>query len=103
MAIKDADVVILGTRNASQYPYQREFGLRLADITNKLIVIATCDPYDFLDEVDKIKNYITVYEPTIPAFKAAVDIMFGASHAAGKYLSCTKSMLLNILFFSDLF
>jgi beta-N-acetylhexosaminidase len=47
-----------------------------------LVIIATCDPYDFLDEND-IKNYITIYEPTIPAFKSAVDVIFGVTKATG--------------------
>jgi len=51
---------------------------------NKLIVIATCDPYDFLEEVDIVKNYITIYEPTVPAFKSAIDVIFGTTQAVGK-------------------
>jgi beta-N-acetylhexosaminidase len=46
-------------------------------------VIATCDPYDFLEEKAEIKNYITIYEPTIPAFKSAVDVIFGVTTAVG--------------------
>lgn len=84
-SIEDADIVIFATRNASLSTYQKQFGLSLGKkLGGKLIVIATCDPYDFLEEVDEIKNYITIYEPTIPAFKSAVDVLFGNKQAVGK-------------------
>lgn len=84
-SIEAADAVIFATRNASLSSYQKEKGLSLGrKLGNKLIVIATCDPYDFLEEVGEIKNYITIYEPTIPAFKSAVDVLFGVTQAAGK-------------------
>jgi beta-N-acetylhexosaminidase len=76
--------VILATRNASLSPFQKDFGLCLGrKLGKRLIVIATCDPYDFLEEIEEIKNYITIYEPTIPAFKSAVDVMFGLITAVG--------------------
>lgn len=81
--IEQASVVILATRSAELRPYQKEFGLSLAtNIGSKLVVIATCEPYDFLEDVE-IKNYVTIYEPTIPAFKAAVDVIFGITKATG--------------------
>ena len=84
-AIAEADTVIFATRNASLSPHQKDFGLSLGKMLGKkLIIIATCDPYDFLEEKDEIKNYITIYEPTIPAFKSAVDVMFGVTKALGK-------------------
>lgn len=82
--IADSDTIIFATRNASLSSYQKDFGLSLGKkYGKKLIVVATCDPYDFLEEKDEIKNYITIYEPTIPAFKAAVDIIFGLAEAHG--------------------
>lgn len=76
--------MIYATRNASLSPYQKDFGISLGKKFGKnLIVIATCDPYDFLEEKGEIKNYITIYEPTIPAFKSAVDVIFGATKAVG--------------------
>lgn len=81
--IATADIIIFATRNASLSPYQKDFGLSLAKTYGKkLIVIATCDPYDFLEE-EEIKNYITIYEPTLPAFKAAIDVVFGVTNAQG--------------------
>jgi beta-N-acetylhexosaminidase len=83
-SIEEADVIIFATRNASLSPYQKDFGLSLGKkFGRKLVVVATCDPYDFLEEVDEIKNYITIYEPTIPAFKSAADIIFGTSQPLG--------------------
>jgi beta-N-acetylhexosaminidase len=83
-AITEADKIILATRNANLSPYQKDFGLSLGKKHGtKLIVIATCDPYDFLEEEAEIKNYITIYEPTIPAFKSAVDVIFGVIKATG--------------------
>ncbi|KAH6684545.1 putative beta-N-acetylglucosaminidase [Halenospora varia] len=74
-----ASLVIFATRNASLSAYQKEFGLDLGKkFGTRLIVIATCDPYDFL-EVKEIRNYITIYEPTIPAFQSAVNVLFGVN------------------------
>ena len=82
--IAASEVIIFATRNASLEPYQKAFGRSLGEkYGKKLIVVATCDPHDFLEEKAEIKNYITIYEPTIPAFKAAVDIIFGAAKAKG--------------------
>jgi beta-N-acetylhexosaminidase len=82
--IADSDIIIFATRNASFSAYQKDFGLSLGKkYGKKLIVVATCDPYDFLEEKVEIKNYITIYEPTIPAFQTAVDIIFGVAKAHG--------------------
>ncbi|KAK2628709.1 hypothetical protein QTJ16_001812 [Diplocarpon rosae] len=82
--VDEAEVVILATRNASFSPYQKNYGLTLGKkFGTRLIVIATCDPYDFLQDTEEIKNYITIYEPTIPAFKSAVDIIFGRTRGLG--------------------
>jgi len=82
--IASADTVILVTRDASLRPYQKTLGLSLgAKLGEKLIVIATCDPYDFIDEKDTVKNYMTIYDPPTPAFEAAVDVLFGTSKANG--------------------
>lgn len=82
--VAESDVIIFATRNASLSPYQKDFGLSLGKkFGNKLIVVSTCDPYDFLEEQGEIKNYITIYEPTIPAFKSAVDIVFGVTKPLG--------------------
>ncbi|TVY40999.1 Beta-hexosaminidase [Lachnellula occidentalis] len=80
----DADIVILATRNAWLTPAQKSLGLALGKkFGKKLIVIATCEPYDFLDEVEEIQNYIAIYEPTIPAFQSAVNVMFGITKPCG--------------------
>jgi beta-N-acetylhexosaminidase len=83
--IEEAEVVIFATRNASLSKYQKDVGLSLGKkLGKKLVVIATCDPYDFLGEVEEVKNYITIYEPTISAFKSAVDVIFGNTQGQGK-------------------
>lgn len=82
--IDQADAVIYCTRNASLSQYQRDLGLSLGKkLGNKFISIATCDPYDFLDDVNEVQNYITTYEPTPESFQAALDIIFGAIPASG--------------------
>lgn len=82
--IADSNFIIFATRKVSLSPYQQEFGLSLGKkFGNKLMVVSTCNPYDFLEEKAEIKNYITIYDPTIPAFKAAVDIIFGVAKAWG--------------------
>lgn len=83
--VDTADTVILCTRNGSLSPYQKRMGLELGKrLGEKLIVIATCDPYDFLEDEVEVKNYITIYEPTVAAFKAAVDIIFGDKLPLGR-------------------
>lgn len=82
--IKEADTVIFASRNASSHPHQRNFGIELGkQLGDRLIVVATCDPYDFLNDGERIKNYVTIYEPTIPAFSSAVDIIFGKAKPLG--------------------
>ncbi|TVY27097.1 Beta-hexosaminidase [Lachnellula hyalina] len=82
--LDDADIAILATRNAWLTPAQKSLGLALGKkFGKKLIVIATCEPYDFLDEVEEIQNYIAIYEPTIPAFQSAVNVIFGITTPYG--------------------
>ena len=89
--IADADTIILATRNASLSSYQKELGTKLGKrYGKKLVAIATCDPYDFLEQKE-IKNYIAIYEPTISAFKAAIDVVFGKTKALGKLPVCSQS------------
>ncbi|EOD52867.1 putative gnat family protein [Neofusicoccum parvum UCRNP2] len=61
---------------------RRTMALELASKVPNLVVVATCDPYDFLED-DVIKTYLTIYEPTSSAFKAAADVLFGATAAQG--------------------
>lgn len=81
--IEQADTVILATHNALQSKYQRETGVELAKrCGSKLVAVAACAPYDFLD-VPEVKTYLAMYEPTVEAFKAVADILYGASEARG--------------------
>ncbi|OJD36812.1 uncharacterized protein BKCO1_9000163 [Diplodia corticola] len=81
-AARAADAVILATRNARLAPYQNDMALKLAEAVDKLIVVATCDPYDFLS-TETIKNYLTIYEPTSAAFTAAAHVLFGITTGQG--------------------
>ncbi|KAH8694932.1 putative beta-N-acetylglucosaminidase [Talaromyces proteolyticus] len=80
--VKEADVVVLATRNAREAEEQLNLGFELAKRKDNLIVIATCNPYDFLDDID-IKTYLATYEPTVEAFSAAVEVIFGQASAKG--------------------
>ena len=83
--IEKADTVILATQNANLSPYRKEMGLRLGKkLGDKLVVIATCDPYDFLEDEVEVKNYIAIYEPSVEAFEAASKTLFGKIKATGK-------------------
>jgi beta-N-acetylhexosaminidase len=65
--INTAYTVILATNNALINTHQRDFGKALGrKLGGKLIVIATCEPYDFLEDSRDIQNYIAIYEPTVP-------------------------------------
>ncbi|KHN97369.1 Glycoside hydrolase, family 3 [Metarhizium album ARSEF 1941] len=91
--VEDAQVVILATRNARESQYQRDLGLRIAKrrAGKTLIGVATCSPYDFLDDEAEVKNFIAVYEPTPEAFASAADILYGEAAARGKLpISCLK-------------
>ncbi|KAK7552355.1 putative beta-N-acetylglucosaminidase [Phyllosticta citricarpa] len=79
------DTVILATRNARFSPYQRNMAKSLQSAAPSLVVIATCDPYDFLGtDGEFIENYVAIYEPTAAAFKGAADVLFGVCDAAGR-------------------
>lgn len=80
--IDDAEVVILATCNARELSYQKNLGSELAQKKEKLIVVATCNPYDFLED-PAVETYITTYEPTLEAFSAAADVIFGVAPAKG--------------------
>jgi beta-N-acetylhexosaminidase len=82
-AIDSTDAIILTTRNAREAPYQKNLGLELARRKKNLIAIATCNPYDFLDD-EEVETYIAIYEPTIEAFTSAVNVIFAKTSATGK-------------------
>ncbi|KAH8705354.1 putative beta-N-acetylglucosaminidase [Talaromyces proteolyticus] len=81
--IEDAGTVIFATRNAMESPYQHELGLEVARRALKVVHIATCAPYDFLDD-QVVHTYLATYEPTIAAFTAAVKILYGKATSQGK-------------------
>lgn len=83
--IEEAEIVMLATRNAKEAPYQRTLGKEIASRRGQktTIAVATCAPYDFLEDTE-IRTYLAVYEPTVEAFSAAVDILYGADTARGK-------------------
>lgn len=82
--IESAEVVIFAARNAIRMQYQKDVGMELAKCCqSKLVVIATCAPYDFLQDKE-VENYVTIYEPTPEAFKGAVNVLYGVCPAHGK-------------------
>ncbi|KAJ9271552.1 CAZyme family GH3 [Paecilomyces variotii] len=83
MKVDQADAVIFASRNALEALYQRTLGLELAKRTNNLIVVATCNPYDFLEDEESVETYIATYEPTPEAFAAAADVIFGSVPGKG--------------------
>lgn len=80
--ISNADVVILATRNARMSPHQQHLSQMVATLAKKLVTVATCDPYDFL-EAPEIKTNISIYEPNPEAFLPAAQIIFGAAKPLG--------------------
>ncbi|TQS32664.1 hypothetical protein Golomagni_07017, partial [Golovinomyces magnicellulatus] len=79
--VDNADIVIFASRNAIRQQYQREVGLQLSKrCGSKLVTIATCAPYDFLQD-SEIVTYITMYEPTPEAFQGVVSVMYGETLA----------------------
>jgi beta-N-acetylhexosaminidase len=82
--LQEADVVIIATRNAKESPYQHELTLKVVErlTSAEIAVIATCNPYDFLDAAE-VSTYITTYEPTFEAFAAATNVLYGQNKARG--------------------
>lgn len=80
--IEAADVVIFTSINARESPYQRTLGLELPKRVRELVAIAACNPYDFLED-SSIETYVATYEPTVEAFSAAAEVIFGAAPAKG--------------------
>lgn len=87
--ISQADAVILATRNSKLSPHQQKLGQTVAGLSKKLIVVATCDPYDFIDD-GEIKTYLAIYEPTAEAFLSASQIIFGSIKPSGRLPVLTK-------------
>lgn len=83
MVETDADIVLLVTRNAKEAEGQRNFALEATKRRKDVIVIATCSPYDFLDDEKSIKTYVATYEPTVEAFSSAIDVIFGRAPTKG--------------------
>lgn len=89
--ISSTEVVVVATRNAKEAAWQDELGREVARRRRardeageaRTVHVATCNPYDFLD-VQEIETYVAVYEPTLEAFRAAVDVLYGEREAAGR-------------------
>lgn len=83
--VDEAEVVILATRNAKESKYQKDLGEELARRRGDkaLVAIATCAPYDFLDDA-AFDTYVAVYEPTVEAFKSGLDIIYGEQTSRGR-------------------
>lgn len=62
----------------------------MAESGGKSIVIATGNPYDYLD-YSSVNNYITNYEPALPAISAAIKVMAGDTRGRGRLLSNTPT------------
>ncbi|EFR02333.1 beta-hexosaminidase [Nannizzia gypsea CBS 118893] len=82
--ISDADVVILVTKDAKMSGSQVELTRLIERLSKKLIVVAMSVPYDFLEDKELVKTYLTIYEPTPEAFLPAVKIILGDLKPKGK-------------------
>ena len=80
--VEAAEAVVFASLNARESPYQRNLGLELPSRAKSLIAIAACNPYDFLEDT-AVETYIATYEPTIEAFTAATNVLFGEAPTKG--------------------
>lgn len=78
-----AKAVIVGTVNAHLYQRQAQLVNEMIKGGKKVIVIAMRNPYDLMNLPD-VTAFIAAYEYTLPAFKAAVDIIFGVQKPSGR-------------------
>ncbi|KAI9454227.1 glycoside hydrolase family 3 protein [Lactarius psammicola] len=95
-AIEHATSVLFVTRNADRSTWQldrlREV-LRLRKESRRVVVLASCAPYDLLAapaDIEGLRDvgYVASFEFTVGALEAAVAVIFGEEVAKGKVPVC---------------
>jgi beta-N-acetylhexosaminidase len=106
-AIDRAASMLFVTRNANQSTWQLDrleevLRLRRASRTRKVVVLASCGPYDLLldtarspelEGLLKGVGYVACFELTANALDAAVAVIFGEQEAKGRVPVCGGNVL----------
>ncbi|MBO0778864.1 MAG: glycoside hydrolase family 3 C-terminal domain-containing protein [Ktedonobacteraceae bacterium] len=82
-AVREADLVITVTLNASIDPRQAEIFQRVLSAGRQTIGVAVYNPYDLL-AFPQLQSYLVTYECTTPALEAAIRVLFGEVVAQGR-------------------
>jgi beta-N-acetylhexosaminidase len=98
-SIVRATSVIFVTRNTDRSPWQldqlREV-IRLRKDSRRVVVLATCGPYDLLTaDIEGLRDvaYVASFEYTVGALDAAVAVIFGEEVAKGTVPVCGGNVL----------
>ncbi|KAI9461991.1 glycoside hydrolase family 3 protein [Lactarius psammicola] len=100
-AIEHATSVLFVTRNADRSTWQldrlREV-LRLRKESRRVVVLASCAPYDLLAapaDIEGLRDvgYVASFEFTVGALEAAVAVIFGEEVAKGKVPVCEGNVV----------
>lgn len=99
-AIDRAASVLFVTRNADQSTWQLDRlqeVLRLRRGSRKVVVLASCGPYDLLaapelEGLDSV-GYVACFEFTVDALYAAAAVIFGEKEAKGRVPVCGGNVL----------
>jgi beta-N-acetylhexosaminidase len=79
--VASAASVIFVTRNADrsawQIKYLQEVLRKIDPRKTKMVVLASCGPYDLLGVLNVKAAYVLCFEFTEPALEAAVEVIFG--------------------------
>src|SRR5690625_6431869 len=70
------DAVIIGTLNVKKQDYQGRLIEKLVERHSKFIVISLRNPYDNINLLKDIKEYIRINEKTKPALQTAFETIF---------------------------
>ncbi|KAI0039837.1 glycoside hydrolase family 3 protein [Auriscalpium vulgare] len=98
--LRGARSVLFVTRNADRSVWQRDYlryVLGLRGGPSGVVLLASCAPYDLLDVPpgDALLGvaYVTSFEFTVPALKAANAVVFGEVQAEGKVPVCKGAVV----------
>lgn len=82
--IAKADRILVVSRNAHLQTFQKDVVQHIAKHKKPLSVVGVDVPYDYMKKEDEklVPTYICTYEPTVEAFDAALDVLFGEAEGS---------------------
>lgn len=80
---READVLVLATRNAHLWPGDKAFASELMWLAKKVILVCLADPYD-VDSLPGAHTVMYTFGDSAPLLQAAVDTLLGRLRPRGK-------------------